>query len=241
MTGTTGMLLDRGLTLAQLDMALGVARSDTDPATNRRKLTIALRDVVSEQEAQGKTKKCLTRVWLSPPLPAAPMIAWARDADWADELGAFVHYAALLATFPFVGVVARSVGQRLQVDGYALAQDVRSDVKRRVGDRSSVDVAARKSYTTMVNLGLLTKDDQTLRPTTGVALPAALAEWCAHAVLLTRQAESLAASSVANAPELLLRALPSRSRRSYPLIDRHASSNGSVLIGAHCADPSTDQ
>jgi hypothetical protein len=238
MIGPTGMLLDRGLTLAQLDLALSVARSDTDPDTNRRKLTIALRDVVSEQEAQGKTKKCLTRVWLSPPPPAAPMIAWARDADWAAELRAFVHYAALLATFPFVGVVARSIGQRLQVDGYALAQDVRSDVKRRVGDRSSVEVAARKSYTTMVNLGLLTKDGQTLRPTTGdVALPDALAEWCAHAVMLTRQAESLQASSVANAPELLLRALPPSSRRSYPLIDRHATTNGAVLVGAHCARP----
>lgn len=238
MIAATGMLLDRGLTLAQLDLALSVVRSDTDPDTNRRKLTIALRDVVSEQEAQGKTKKCLTRVWLSPPRPAAPMIAWARDADWATEHRAFVHYAALLATFPFVGVVARSIGQRLQVDGYALAQDVRSDVKRRVGDRSSVEVAARKSYTTMVNLGLLTKHDQTLRPATrDVALPEALAEWCAHAVMLTRQAESLPASSVANAPELLLRSLPPSPRRSYPLIDRHATANGPVLVNAHCALP----
>lgn len=57
-----GMLLDRGLTLEQLDLAYDIAVADPDPKTNRRRLTMALRDLVSEQEAEGKTKKCLTRV-----------------------------------------------------------------------------------------------------------------------------------------------------------------------------------
>ena len=77
-TGRYGMLLDRGLTFEQLEVARRVAVANTDPRTNRRQLTIALRDVVSDQEAEGKTKKCLTRVWLNPPSEAAEMIAWAR-------------------------------------------------------------------------------------------------------------------------------------------------------------------
>ena len=74
-----GMLLDRGLTLEQLDLAYDIAREDPDPKTNRKRLTMGLRDVVSEQEAEGKTKKCLTRVWLNPPPEASEMIAWARS------------------------------------------------------------------------------------------------------------------------------------------------------------------
>ena len=78
-TAPYGMLLDRDLTLDQLNLAYDIAVDDPDPKTNRRRLTIALRDLVSGQEAEGKTKKCLTRVWLNPPPEAEVMIRWARE------------------------------------------------------------------------------------------------------------------------------------------------------------------
>lgn len=227
-----GMLLDRGLTVPQLDLALRVAREDSDLATNRKRLTLALRDLVSDQEAEGKTKKGLTRVWLHPPEPAELMIAWARDGDWALAAARAVHLGALLATFPFVGVVARSVGQRFAADGYAEAREVRSDVRRRVGDRSAVDVAARKAYTTLANLGAIEKSGQVLKPSSDATVPAALSAWMAHAVILTRQAEALPISSVSGAPELLGWRIGPIDASGYALLTEHAATSGSILVAS---------
>lgn len=52
----TGMVLDRALTPTLLDVALRVA-TQAGPAPDARKLlTVALRDHVSAQEAQGKVR-----------------------------------------------------------------------------------------------------------------------------------------------------------------------------------------
>lgn len=200
-----GMLLDRGLTLEQLDLAYDIAVADPDPKTNRRRLTMALRDLVSEQEAEGKTKKCLTRVWLNPPPEAAEMIAWAREQTLPPSARPVLHFGALLATFPFVGAVARVIGQHLQTEGSVEARVVRAEVRRTLGDRSSVDVGARKTYATLRNLGLLDQDGQVLRPRKH-PLPLAnanLRAWLGHALLLTRQADAMRESSVRSSPELL--------------------------------------
>lgn len=229
-----GMLLDRGLTLAQLEMARRVAIANPDPRSNRRQLTIALRDLVSDQEAEGKTKKCLTRVWLNPPAEAAEMIAWARPFDGPSSVLPLLHFGAVLATFPFAGVVARVLGQHIQTDGHAEAAQVRAEVRRSLGDRSSVDVAARKAYTTFRNLGIVCQTGQVLEGAAEPShVPASLGPWLSHAVLLTRQAESLPTSSLRNAPELLGIELPSAPARDYPLLEAHSHAGGSVLVQRH--------
>lgn len=224
-----GMVLDRNLTLEQLDLAYDLAVADPDIKTNRRKLTIALRDMVSEQEAEGKTKKCLTRVWLNPPPEAESMIRWARKQDVVPEDRPILHLGALLATFPFVGTVARSLGAHLQTEGRIGTADLRAEVRRTLGDRSSVDVGARKVYTTLRHLGFVKQVDQELVPVEIPDVPPALMGWLAHAVMLTRQAESITTSSVLVAPELL--GLTARwSPRSYPLLESHAEAEGVVLV-----------
>lgn len=224
-----GMLLDRGLTLEQLDLAYDVAVADPDPKTNRKKLTIALRDLVSEQEAEGKTKKCLTRVWLNPPPEAESMIQWARTQNVAREDRPILHLGALLATFPFVGAVARSLGAHLQTERSIGASDLRAEVRRTLGDRTSVDVAARKAYTTLRHLGFVDQVDQELVSAEVPVVPPALAGWLAHAVMLTRQAESITTSSALVAPELMGLA-PRWSQRTYPLLEEHAEADGVVLV-----------
>jgi hypothetical protein len=228
--GSVGMLLDRGLTLPQLECAFDIAVADPDPKTNRRRLTIALRDLVSDQEAEGKTKKCLTRVWLNPPEAASEMIDWARRAPCPPESRALLHFGALLATFPFVGAVARVIGQHLALDGRVDAPTVRIAVRRQFGDRSSVDVAARKAYTTLCNIGMLTKEGQSLRPVaTPWVSPSMLAPWIAHALLLTRQAESLPATSIRSAPELLGVEMPGAMDRTYPFLEIFTDGDGPVV------------
>lgn len=230
-----GMLLDRGLTLEQLDLAYDIAVADPDPKTNRRRLTMALRDIVSEQEAEGKTKKCLTRVWLNPPPEAAEMIAWARAQALPRSALPVLHFGALLATFPFVGAVARTIGQHLQTEGHVEAASVRAEVRRMLGDRSSVEVAARKAYTTLRNLGIVQQRGQVLESSAEVmAVPAVLGPWLSHAVLLTRQAESLPSTSVGSAPELLGLQLPTTSLRSYPCLESHTHATGAVLVRRAC-------
>ncbi len=225
------MLLDRGLTLEQLDLALEVSRADPDPGTNRRTLTIALRDLVSEQEAEGKTKKCLTRVWLNPPSPAAQMIGWAREIELPHNSQPVLHYGAMLATFPFAGVVARSIGRRFQLEGHAGAAEVRDEVRRELGDRSSVDVAARKAYTAFRNIGVVEQARQTLRPTLPpIDAPDALGTWLSHAVLLTRQAGSLPITSLQSAPELLGIQLPAAISRDYPFLEFHSEMGGLLAL-----------
>ena len=224
-----GMVLDRDLTLEQLDLAYDIAVANPDIKTNRRQLTIALRDVVSEQEAEGKTKKCLTRVWLNPPPEAEPMIKWAQKQDVAREDRPILHMGALLATFPFVGAVARSLGGHLQTEGRIGTADLRAEVRRTLGDRSSVDVGARKAYTTLRHLGFVDQVDQDLVPAQTPEVPPALMGWLAHAVMLTRHAESITTSSVLVAPELL-GLTPRWSQRAYPLLEGHAEADGVVLV-----------
>lgn len=225
-----GMLLDRGLTLDQLELARRVAIADPDPRSNRRQLTIALRDLVSDQEAEGKTKKCLTRVWLNPPPEATEMIAWARLFDGPPSVLPLLHFGAVLATFPFAGAVARVLGQHIQTDGHADAGLVRAEVRRSLGDRSSVDVAARKAYTTFRNLGVVRQTGQVLESAIEpINVPTALGLWLSHAVLLTRHADSLPTTSLRNAPELLGIQLPGAISRDYPLLETHSHVSGPVL------------
>lgn len=225
-----GMLLDRGLTVELLEVAFDVGAADRDLATSRRRLTIALRDHVSDQEAEGKTKKCLTRIWLNPPEDAAAMIDWARTSEVPPEARRVLHFGAILATFPFAGVVARVIGQHLRTEGEIGAAAARAEVRRLLGDRSSVDIAARKTYTTFRNLGLLNQDGQTLRLAASLPeVPPCLAAWLGHAVLLTRQADSLPASSLRAAPELLSLQLPGTQDRAYNLTEVHAQADGPTI------------
>jgi len=230
------MLLDRDLSLELLDVAYEIAVADPDPKSNRQALTVALRDHVSDQEAQGKTKKCLTRVWLNPPLAAQSMIEWARANDPGPAGRPLLHFGALLATFPFIGVVARVIGQQFRSEGSVVAADVRSEARRIVGDRSTVEVAARKAYTTLARLKVIEKDGQILRPVEhGDGVPE-LAAWFTHAVMLTRQVDELSVTSAAVAPELLgVRARWSPG--AYSLLEGHNSGDTVVLTEVASARP----
>lgn len=223
------MLLDRALTIELLDVAFRIASSDEPWEHQRRLLTVALRDHVSAQEAEGKTKKCLTRVWVNPPPEAAPMIAWAiKHASLAGDRRV-LHLAAVLATFPFAGTVAAVIGRALALEGEVQAADVRRRVREVWGDKSSVDISARKVYTTFKSLGVIAgggRDPIAAAPR--LPVPAPLALWVVHALLLTRQAQSIADADLDSAPELFWVALGRRDN-DYPLVSRHTEGRGRTV------------
>jgi hypothetical protein len=216
-----GMILDRDLSPNLLDVAFRIGASDSEFADKRKLLTVALRDHVSVQEAKGKTKKCLTRVWVNPPAEATEMVVWGRDhAQLAADRRA-LHLGALLATFPFVGAVAAIVGRALALDGQAEPQEVRRRVRALWGDRSSIDVGARKTYTTLARLGVLIGGGRAPYARGEVLeTDGEIAGWIIHALLLTRGTSSVSDAELGSAPELFWTKL-GRPDGSYPLLKRH--------------------
>lgn len=229
--GPTGMVLDRALTPELLDVALRVAFESEGSHDTRRLLTVALRDHVSAQEAEGKTKKCLSRVWVQPPATAREMIHWAVARRHLDPDRTVLHFGAILATFPFAGLVAAIVGRQLHLDGKVDPRAVRAEARTVLGDRSTVDVGARKVVTSMRYLGLLDgPNGQPLRLGRQPVVPAELAGWMMHALLLTRRTESIGIDSLSRAPELATVKVSTSPTRSYPLLEFHAENGRTVAV-----------
>ncbi|HVD03904.1 MAG TPA: hypothetical protein VNF75_07200 [Candidatus Dormibacteraeota bacterium] len=226
------MILDRDLTPALLDVALRVASAPTPWAAQRRLLTVALRDHVSIQEAEGKTKKCLTRVWVNPPPAAAEMIAWGREHQQLAADRRLLHLGALLAAFPFAGGVAALVGRALTLDGYAAPEDIRQRARGLWGDRPAIDIGARKAYTTLVRLGVLAGGHGApLVRGEALETDAEMSGWLIHAYLLTRGIQSVNEADLSAAPELFWVKL-SRPSGTYPLVTRQTEGGRRVVWAA---------
>src|SRR3954462_6628046 len=153
--GSIGMILDRALNLELLDLALRIGTEHRDDPQARRLLSIALRDVVTPQEAENKTKKVLTRVWVVPPQNAQRMIGWAIDHQHEFSDRRALHFGALLATYPFFGSIAATVGRQIQLEGVADRGAVRTFARSKFGEREFIDAGAAKSLATMRNLDLV--------------------------------------------------------------------------------------
>jgi hypothetical protein len=216
-----GMILDRDLAPDLFDVALRVASGPTPWVDKRKLLTVALRDHVSAQEAQGKTKKCLTRIWVNPPPPAAQMISWGRDNQQLAIDRRLLHLGALLATFPFAGGIAALIGKALALDGHAEPADIRQRARAIWGDRPAIDIGARKTYTTLLRFGILTGGGRTSLARGEVfGADAEIAGWLIHSLLLTRGTPSVSDIDLVAAPELFWAKL-GRPDGHYPLIVRH--------------------
>jgi len=226
------MVFDRALTPELLDVALRVATESGGSQEARRLLTVALRDHVSAQEAEGKMKKCLTRVWVKPPEAAYEMIRWAVEHQHLDPDRTVLHLGAILATFPFAGVVAAIVGRHLHLESEVDPRSVRAQARATLGDRSTVDVGARKVVTTLRYLRLLEG------PNAGPlvlgrqpVVPPGMSGWMAHSLLLTRQVEAVGTEDPARALELATVKVESRATDHYPLLELHAEGNRTVAVG----------
>jgi hypothetical protein len=77
MTARKNQVFERALAPEIFEVAFRIATSGQPFADQRQLLSVALRDYTTEQEAQDKTKKLLTRVWINPPPESLPLIQWA--------------------------------------------------------------------------------------------------------------------------------------------------------------------
>lgn len=228
--GSIGMVLDRALNIDLLDVALRIGTEHGDASDARRLLTVALRDFVTPQEAENKTRKVLTRVWVCPPDNAQAMIRWGieHQRELVDRRA--LHYGALLATFPFFGSIAAAVGRQIHIDGAANRKSLRAFARTTFGEREFIDAGASKSLATMRNLGVLDGPrDGPYRIREPLAAPPAFSSWFLHALALTRRVESVRVAELSRAFELCgLTVEPTAS--SYALLEYHAENGSTVAV-----------
>jgi hypothetical protein len=154
------------------------------------------------------------------------MIAWGRDNSYMVGDRRVLHMAAILATYPFAGTVAALLGRALALEGEVAAADVRRRVREVWGDKPSVDVAARKVYTTFAALGVLTGGGRKpIATATRLVVPSPMSLWVVHALLLTRQTHAIADHDLADSPELFWATLGAR-HGEYPFLNRHTEGIG---------------
>jgi hypothetical protein len=228
--GSIGMVLDRALTIDLLNVALRIATEHRNDPEARQLLEVALRDLVTPQEAGNKTRKVLTRVWVSPPENAQPMIGWAIEHQDQFTDRRALHYGALLATFPFFGSITAAVGRQIHIDGSADRPTVRTHARVTFGEREFIDAGASKSLRTMRNLDLIDgPQDGPYHVGARPLVPASLSSWFLHALILTRQVEAASVGDLSRAFELsFLEIVPSAP--PYPFIELHAENGRTVAV-----------
>ncbi len=228
--GSIGMVLDRALNIDLLDVALRVATEHGGADDARQLLTVALRDFVTPQEAGNKTRKVLTRVWVGPPTNAQAMIRWGIDHQHELTDRRALHFGALLATFPFFGSIAAAVGRQIHIDGVADRKSLRTFARSTFGEREFIDAGVSKSLATMRNLGVLDgPKDGPYRVADRLAVPRAFSSWFLHALVLTRQTESVRVAELSRAFELAgVDVEPCAT--PYSLLEYHAENGNTVAV-----------
>jgi hypothetical protein len=158
------------------------------------------------------------------------MIGWAieHQDEFTDRRA--LHFGALLATYPFFGSIAATVGRQVHLDGAVDRRAVRTFARSRFGEREFIDAGASKSLATMRNLGILeAADDRSYDLKARLAAPASFSTWFLHALILTRQVESARVSDLSRAFEFTpLDLAPHTS--PYPLLELHAENGSTVVV-----------
>lgn len=225
------MVYDRTLSPSLLDAGLRIATSWSAAPDAHPLLGVALRDHVTDQEASGKTKDVLSRVWLSPRSDACPMVRWAIEHQDLAPRPVVLHLGALLAAFPFFGIVAGIAGRQLHLHGEIDLKAVRTETAGVLGDRSTIDRGASSVLTTLRRLGLIEGDRR--RPTAASQrpeVPLSLTGWLTHALLLTRQVTAIGTDEPPRAFELATLAFTTMDVAAYPLLEVHAEAVRTVAV-----------
>lgn len=222
-----GPILDRGLSVETLDSTLHIARSGTPLNQSLRRLEVTLREFTTEQEATTKTRKILTRIWIRPPAYAKQMVDWVVGSETGGCDSRVLHLGAMFAAYPFFGEVCAFVGRHLNLAGEVNTGAVREHMRGTWGERSSVDVGARRCIRTLRYLGILSGDPGTSWSVAVEILkvPGDLRTWLIHALMLTRQIGSIDERDVERAPELFMVGMASHGDK-YPYLERVNEAGG---------------
>jgi len=218
---TTPRALDRALSLPLLDSVYRIAQLSVGVEEKSQLLSIALREYVTEADADNKMKKTVTRIWINPPTPAVSMITWAIKHPEHFPDHRVLHVGALLATVPYVGSILAQLGRAFNLDNHLTVVDLRRKITAIWGGSSTIAEGVGKTVTTLRRLDTLVGGGaQELGkaeplPTTGLG-----AAWLIHATMLQRQVHSLDALEAQQTPELFW-TQELRPDQHYPYLELH--------------------
>jgi hypothetical protein len=224
-------IVNRPLAPSFLDAALSIARDGDVGAVGRERLEILLRDTDLAPEARAKIVEMVHPVWINPPVETQGLIQWA--VGHVDEITdpRAVHLVAIMATFPFFGDACATVGRLLRAGGEIDATQLGSRMKARWGDRDAISLATRKCLQTLRAFGALQKESgsSTSRAGERLGLEGDWGLWALAALLLTRGADALDATTAETAPEFFFLGLRVSGGAPHVLLERRTSGDGRTL------------
>jgi hypothetical protein len=151
---------DRGIEREWLDAVAGKLASGGTPAETREMLWRMLESCVvgdTLQSARGKTATVLSRIWIKPPKRILPLRSEAlgvltdEDADGRMAL----HWAMMIAAYPFFADVADIIGRIGKLNGEVSVGQVARRTKELWGDRSTLPPAIQRLVRSMSKWGIL--------------------------------------------------------------------------------------
>lgn len=217
----TPRALDRTLTLPVLDATYRIAQLDAPPTDRSAQLTVALREYTTEENANNKLKKTVTRIWINPPELAVPMIRWATEHPQEFPDRRIMHLGALLGTTPFVGSVLAIIGRADALGEVLTVPILRRRLIDRWGASSTVEAGAGKVITTLRRLGVVAGGGrEPIVVEKALAASDVTSAWLINALLLARAASDIDMRDATSAPELFWVNLEQPSP-AYPYLRPH--------------------
>jgi hypothetical protein len=136
-----------------------------------------------------------------------------------------IHWGMIMASYPFWGLVAETVGRLLRLQHTAGATQVQRRLREQLGERETVARAARRVLRSFVDWGVLTETEEK-----GVYGPATarsiarndLAVWLFEATLRAAGSKTTSLKLLGQAPALFpfeMQALTVRSLAGHPRLD----------------------
>lgn len=134
-----------------------------------------------------------------------------------------IHWGMTMATYPFWGFVAATVGRLLRLQGSASTIQIQRRIREKYGERETVSRATRRLIRSFVDWGVLA--DST---TKGICMPAAqrpitdpdIITWLIEALLHARTDGAAALKSLLGSPSLFPFSLGKTSRHHFTVSGR---------------------
>ena len=200
MTGRRSIGIDRRIDLEWLDAVAGQVAEGADEPAIRDVIFRLLDGVVTGGNKRGtachKTVSVLSRTWIN----VMPETRALRDraAKLLPKLTAGqrvgLHWALLMATYPFFADVATNTGRLLLLQGNLTLAQLTRRVREEWGDRSTMTRAVQRVVRSMVQWGVLADSDQRgvyVGAKEPIPIPATVGELLLEALLMRHDGESL--------------------------------------------------
>ena len=200
MTERRSIGIDRRIDLEWLDAVGGLVAAGADEPTIRDTVFRLLEGVVVGGNKRGtachKTVSVLSRTWVN--VPPETRALRDRGAKLLPKLNAperiGVHWALLMATYPFFGDVATNTGRLLALQGNLTLAQLTRRTREQWGDRSTMTRAVQRIIRSMVQWGALADGDERGVYVAGkktIAMPAKVGELLLEALLMRHDGESV--------------------------------------------------